>query len=147
MGIWGFRRRETFLGKGRFYCPQCESEQGNKKYRVALWCTFCWLPFRELRRHDDIVRCCRCGGNFPTSVLELKPAGRFEELLHFVRTDLAGGTPIEMAKTKLVNAGAEPEIVSKLVEIASGGGKGHCVSCNLSYVGGIERCAMCGKPL
>lgn len=147
MGVWGFRRRETFLGKGRFHCPQCESEQGYKRSRVALWCTCCWMPFRELRRHDDIIRCCRCGGDFPTSVLELKPADRFEELLHFVRNDLAGGTPIEMAKTKLTNAGAEPEIVSQLVALASGGGKGHCVACNLSYVDGIQRCAMCGKLL
>ena len=147
MGIWGFRQRETLLGKGRFHCLQCESEQGYKQYRPSLWCTCCWLPFRELRRHADVIRCCRCGSDFPVSVLDIQPADRFGELLHFVQNDLAGGTPIEMARTKLSNAGAEPELVSKLLEHASVGAKAHCVACDLSYVEGIQRCSMCGKPL
>lgn len=147
MGVWGFRRRETFQVKGRFHCLQCESEQDYKRYQVATWCTCCWLPFREFRRHADIIRCCRCGGRFPVSVLEIKPPNRFEELLHFIRTDLAGGTPIEMARTKLTNTGAEPGMVSQLVQLASGTAQAHCVACNLSYVAGIKRCSLCGKPL
>jgi hypothetical protein len=52
-----------------------------------------------------------------------------------------------MARTKLANAGIEPEVAERLVAAAAEDGQRTCNTCNLSFVRSVLRCSACGASL
>ncbi len=147
MIIWGWRGREIEQASGQFHCPQCESEQPYQHLRVATYFTLYFIPLFETTHHGDYVKCRRCNGQYKTAVLDYEPPSHVERLLGSVRSDLESGTPIEMARTKLLNANVGPEVADKLVTFAAGDKLVRCGACNLSFVEGVARCSACSGPL
>ena len=81
------------------------------------------------------------------AVLGYKPPTDTERMLHSVRADLESGTPVQMARTKLLNAGIDAEAAQKLVTVAAGEKQVGWETCNLAFVEGITRCSSCGGAL
>jgi hypothetical protein len=147
MIIWGSRGREIEQASGQFHCPQCESEQRYQHLRVATSFTLYFIPLFETEHHGDYIKCGQCNGQFKPAVLEYKPPSQAERVLHSIRADLENGTPVQMARTKLLNAGVEAAVAEKLVSVAAGDKQARCGACDLSFVEGVVRCSMCGGSL
>ena len=147
MIIWGSTGREIEQEAGRFYCPQCDAEEKYKLYRVASYFTLYFIPLFETENHGEYVKCGGCRGQFKPAVLEFKPPSPAERALYAVRADLENGTPVQMAKTKLVNAGVEPEVADQLVSAAAGDHQLRCEACDVSFVQGVKKCSVCGQGL
>lgn len=147
MIIWGSTGREIEKQSGQFHCPQCDSEENYKQLRVATYFTLYFIPLFETAHHGDYVQCRRCKGQFNPAVLEYKPPSPAERMLHSIRIDLENGTPVEMARTKLLNAGVEQDVANKLVEVAAGEKQTRCGTCNITFIEGVARCSVCGSSL
>jgi len=147
MIIWGTRGREIKKGTGLFHCPQCDSERDYTKFRVSTYFTLYFIPLFPIRTHGEYVQCGGCKGQFKPEVLEYEPPSQSDRLLHTIRTDLENGTPLEMARTKLVNQGAAPDVAARMITAAAGDKTARCAACNLSFVTGIDRCSACGEAL
>jgi hypothetical protein len=147
MIIWGSRGREIEEDRGRFHCPQCEESQQYKKVRVASYFTLYFIPLFETQHHGHFIECMNCQGKFKPAVLEYEPPSQAERVVGMIRTDLASGTPVQMARTKLTNAGVEAETAEKLVAAAAGDDLQTCTACNLNFVSSISKCSACGGSL
>ncbi len=145
--IWGRRGRESEVGRGRFYCPECDSEQPYRLVSVSTWFTLYFIPVFVTERHGQYVHCKRCRGKFDEVVLEQRPRSRAQQLIEATHTDLAAGTPLEMARTKLVNRGLDSHAAEELVAAASGHDIARCRPCELHYLAGTRRCSACGNDL
>ncbi|MGL6075287.1 MAG: zinc-ribbon domain-containing protein [Fimbriiglobus sp.] len=147
MIIWGSRGREIEQESGEFHCPQCNSEESYRLFRVATYFTLYFIPLFETEHHGDYVQCRGCKGQFKPTVLDYKPPSEAEQMLYSIRADLESGTPVQMARTKLLNAGVKAELAEKLVTMAAGDERVHCEACKLSFVEGVARCSACGGVL
>lgn len=114
---------------------------------MATYLTLYFIPLFETAHHDDYIKCGQCNGQFKPAVLDYKPPSQAERVLHSIRADLENGTPVQMARTKLLNGGAEAELVEMLVTVAAGEKQVHCGTCNLSFVESVTRCSGCGGEL
>ncbi len=147
MIIWGWRVREIPQGSGQFHCPKCETEQQYKQVRVATYFTLYFIPLIETEHHGDCVKCGGCESLFDPGVLNYRPLTEIERVILSIRADLCRGTPLQMARTKLQNAGAETEAADHLVGLAAGESLHDCDQCLLTYVDDVERCSACGELL
>jgi hypothetical protein len=57
------------------------------------------------------------------------------------------GTPIEMARQKLVNTGLSRDLVDQVIAQAAGLDRKRCPTDNLTYRANVQRCAQCGAQL
>ena len=147
MLIWGSRGREIEQERGTFHCPRCDSPQWFKKVRVATYFTLYFIPVFETQHHGDYIECFGCNGQFKPEVLEYKPPSQAEQALQSIRADQESGTPLQMARTKLVNAGIAADVAEQLVTVAAGNVLWLCSVCNLSFLAGIARCSSCGGAI
>ena len=96
----------------------------------------------------DVI-CLTCGTNFQPDVLSI-PVPANTPLERFVReaqADLDSGTPIEMARQKLINTGLSRDWVEQVIAQAAGPNRKHCPADNLTYRSTVQRCAQCGAVL
>ncbi len=70
-----------------------------------------------------------------------------DRLAREAQADMDGGTPIEMARQKLINAGLSRDLVDQVIAQAAGPVRKHCPNDNLTYRSTVQRCAQCGAPL
>ncbi|MBN9522750.1 zinc-ribbon domain-containing protein [bacterium] len=147
MIIWGSRGREIEQRSGQFHCPQCDNEQEYRLYRVATYFTLYFIPLFETEHHGNYVKCGGCRGQYKPEVLDYKPPSAAERMILSVRADLESGTPVEMTRTKLVNAGLQENTADEVVALAAGDDRLRCAACNLSFVRSVPRCAACGGGL
>jgi hypothetical protein len=90
-----------------------------------------------------------CVLSFQKDVL-LTPIPSNAPLDRFAReaqADMDSGTPIEMARQKLINTGLSRDLVDQVIAQAAGPDRKHCPTDNLTYRSTVQRCAQCGAPL
>jgi hypothetical protein len=145
--IWGSTGREIEQDHGEFHCPECNAPAEYKKVRVATYFTLYFIPLFETQHHGDYVECLSCRGKYRPEVLDYKPPTDLERVLSSVRQDLESGTPVQMARIKLTNAGIEEELAGKLVAAAVGDVRRTCAGCKLDFVSSVRRCSVCGGSL
>src|SRR5438045_828816 len=104
MIIWGSTGREKELASGRFYCPQCDSEQPYQHVRYSRYFTLYFIPLFPMENLGECIKCQSCQQTYKMEVLDYKPPTDAERLLIAVRADLESGTPLQMAQRKLINA-------------------------------------------
>ena len=95
------------------------------------------------------MTCLTCGTNFQPDVLSI-PVPANTPLERFVReaqADLDSGTPIEMARQKLINTGLSRDLVEQVIGQAAGPDRKRCPADNLTYRSTVQRCAQCGAVL
>ncbi len=147
MIIWGSRGREIEQGRGEFNCPQCDAQQHFRQVRVSTYFTLYFIPLFETQHHGDYVECQSCRMQFNPAVLSYTPPTATERMVASIQADLNSGTPLQMARTKLVNEKIEPAIADELVAAAAGTALHSCASCRLTYVPTIQKCSICGGAL
>ena len=145
MIIWGSTGREIRLGHGEFYCPQCDEEQDYTHIRVARYFTLYFIPLFQIENLGEYIKCDECEQAYEEEVLDYEPPTAAQKMLHSVKGDLASGTPVEMVKRKLLNAGMPAGQVHKAVGLMAGENLRHCETCNLTYVAGVSKCSTCGE--
>jgi len=145
--IWGSRGRHIEQERGQFHCPQCEESQEYKKMRMATYFTLYFIPLFETKHHGDFIECLTCHGQFKPAVLDNKPVSQAERVIGSVRADLESGTPIQMARTKLVNAEVDLGSAATIVLAASLGQQRTCTTCNLDFISSVCKCSACGGSL
>jgi len=90
-----------------------------------------------------------CVLNFQKDVLSLPiPSNTpLDRLAREAQADLDSGTPIEMARQKLINTGLNRDLVEQVIAQAAGPDRKHCPADNLTYRATVQRCAQCGTQL
>ncbi len=147
MIIWGSRGRHIEQERGEFHCPQCEATADYKKMRMATYFTLYFIPVFETKHHGDFIECLSCHGQFKPTVLDYKPTTKTERIVASIRADLESGTPLQMARTKLTNAGVESQVAEKLVAAAAENQQRTCAPCNLDFIPSVRKCSVCGASL
>ncbi len=172
MIIWGSLGREIVQARGSFPCPQCCTPRDYRKVRVATYFTLYFIPLFETQHHGDYIECLSCQGQFKPEVLDsapppqqeqaetplkwcvrngkllyLGPTSQAEQVVLSIQAELKSGTPVQMACTKLTNAGIEAEVAEKLVAAAAGDNQHTCSRCQLNFVSCLSRCSLCGDSL
>jgi hypothetical protein len=147
MIIWGWRGRQVERERGHFHCPQCDASQGYKRLRVSTYFTLYFIPIFETTHHGDVIECLRCAGQFDPAVLHYTPPSLSERMVAAVRADLESGTPLEMARTKMTNAGIAGEVAEQTAAAACGDPRRSCPNCRLTFIASIEKCSSCSGSL
>ena len=147
MIILGTKGRETEIGTGTFYCPKCDSQRPYTRKKVARYFTLFFIPLLEINKLGEYLQCAECNTTYKPDVLKIKsPTPEQREVLR-VKHDLASGTPLQMAQTKLINAGINAEAAAQIVNQAAPGEIRECDVCQLTYITDITKCSNCGKQL
>jgi hypothetical protein len=147
--IFGNKVRYKTISTGQFYCPQCKTRRDYELREARNWFAMYFIPVVPLNRLGQVVTCLTCGMNFAQDVLAMPipsntPLDRFARE---ARADMDGGTPIEMARQKLINTGLNRDLVDQVIAQAAGLNRKHCPADNLTYRSTVQRCAQCGAPL
>jgi hypothetical protein len=147
MIIWGSTSREFELGRGQFYCPECQALRSYKHVRLARYFTLFFIPLFQTENLGENIKCQDCKQTFKKKVLTERPEYAMIHLVASIITALKSGTPIRVAVRKLVNAGVEEERANKLVTAAAGDDLKACPHCNLTFWGTLAHCSRCGGVL
>lgn len=147
--IFGSKVRYKTLATGQFYCPQCKTTRDYELRHARNWFSVYFIPIIPLNEVGQFVTCRTCGTNFPKEVLSMPlPSNTpLDRLVREAQTDLDSGTPIEMARQKLINTGLRRDLVDQTIEQAAGPDRRRCPSDHLTYRSTVQRCAQCGTPL
>ena len=147
MIIWGTRGRETEIGTCSFYCPKCDSEKAYTHKKVASFFTLFFIPLFELKKLGEYLQCAGCNTSYKPEVLNFKPLTLEQRQLVMVKRDLESGTPVQMAQTKLINAGIETATAAQIINQATPNEIRECDTCALTYIASINKCSVCGGQL
>ncbi len=147
--IFGSKVRYKTLSTGQFYCPQCKARRDYELRQARNWFSVYFIPVIPLNQIGELVTCLTCGTNFQKDVLST-PIPSNTPLDRFAReaqADLDGGTPIEMARQKLINTGLSRDLVDQVIAQAAGPDRKQCPADRLTYRSTVQRCAQCGAAL
>ena len=147
MIIWGTRGRETEIGTGTFYCPKCDAQKPYTRKKVGSYFTLFFIPLFEIKKLGEYLQCAECNTTFKPEVLNIKAITSEQRQVLMVKRDLASGTPLQMAETKLINAGMDTDAAEQIVNQASPEEMRECDGCQLTYVASITKCSKCGGQL
>ncbi len=147
--IFGNKVRYKTLATGQFYCPQCKAKRDYELRQARNWFSIYFIPIFPLNQLGEVVTCLTCGTNFPREVLSVAAPsnGPLDRMMREAQADMDGGTPVEMARQKLINTGLSRELVDQVIAQAAGTERKHCPNDNLTYRTSVQRCAQCGALL
>ncbi len=106
-----------------------------------------FIPLIPLGKGTEYVQCNTCGTQFEPAVLGYQPPSPDDLRLQSLKAELRGGTPLQMARQKLVNAGVDPAQARDLVLRACSVSYRECPNDKLTYHESIDRCSVCGASL
>jgi zinc-ribbon family len=147
MIIWGSVGKETPVATGRFHCPQCNGQESYDHVRVQRFFTLYFIPLFPTQTLGEFVRCLSCKLAFKPEVLDLAPPNEMQRLVDAIDADLQSGTPVQMARRKLLNSGLAEKTADDVIASCTADGKKNCAKCNLDYASSIRRCANCGQTV
>lgn len=147
MIIFGNRIRHEDAGKGQFNCPRCHATREYTLKRARQYFALYFIPLIPLGKGTEYVQCNTCGTQFELSVLSYQPPSADDLRLQSLRAELRGGTPLQMTRQKLVNAGVDPAKARDLVLRACSVAYRECPTCKLTYHESIDKCSSCGANL
>jgi predicted RNA-binding Zn-ribbon protein involved in translation (DUF1610 family) len=144
--IWGSRGLTSEIGRGNFYCPQCDAV--NVPYRhksVREWFTLYFIPVFPIGGKQPYVECEQCKGTFQEAVLNLEPPTEGERMAQWVATSLDDGISLEEAEERLVEFGLPKETAREFVESLAGKDPWMCPKCGEHYKYEVRRCRTCHR--
>ena len=147
--IFGSKVRYKTLSTGQFYCPQCKAQRAYELRQARNWFALYFIPIIPLNTIGEFVTCLTCGTQFAQEVLSMPLPSHtpLDRMAREAQTDLDSGTPIEMARQKLINTGLSRDLVDQVVAQAAGTDRKQCPADRLTYRSTVQRCAQCGAPL
>ena len=147
MIIIGLNSRAKKVKSGSFDCPHCGKTRLYDHKRSKLYFSFFFIPLIPLKDQGEFIECQHCFRQYAVEILQRKPLTAVERHAFPIKIDLQSGTPIEMARQKLLNQGFASEFVEEVIEKAAGSSRRSCPRCSRTYVKTIEKCAECGHLL
>ncbi|HSD84838.1 MAG TPA: zinc-ribbon domain-containing protein [Anaerolineae bacterium] len=147
--IFGNKVRYKTISTGQFSCPQCRTQRTYELRQARNWFALYFIPIIPLNTIGEFVTCLTCGTQFAQEVLSMPMPSNtpLDRLAREARGDLDSGTPIEMARQKLINTGLNRDLVEQVIRQAAGPDRKHCPVDHLTYRTTIQRCAQCGAWL
>lgn len=153
--LGGARTRFRTIDKGRFFCPQEQSEQQYIRKRGTLWLEVYFIPLMPIGEKDDVIECQSCGHHYDPAVLTKRQpiaARKAHEidavgLINDMQKYLNNGMPIEYLIRDLTAARLDRAITMKLVHDQIGNQQANCPNCGLSYAPSVACCIECGADL
>lgn len=145
--IWGTTGRESMVGQGQFYCPECDGPQQFHHNRVSRYFTLYFIPLFPIGTVGEYIHCGGCHSHFTPEVLNYKPPSPGQRIAMSIGEDLAAGMPLHMAQQKLVTAGNDQQTAQQIVSAAAGPSLAFCQKCNFYYKNTVRACSNCGGPL
>ena len=148
MIIIGVKDRARTVDHGTFTCPHCQSTRPFEKKRSKLYFSLFFVPILPLKELGEFIECQHCMTRYSVDILTRPhPSSAIKHRIPAVKADLESGTPLEMARQKLINEGYAPGFAGDLVEEAVGDHRQHCPDCRLTYSANNTFCAVCGGRL
>ena len=144
--IFGSKVRYKTLSTGQFYCPQCKARRDYELRQARNWFALYFIPVIPLNQIGELVTCLTCGTNFAKDVLSL-PIPPLDRFAREAQADMDSGTPIEMARQKLINTSLSRDLVDQVIAQAAGTDRKQCPADRLTYRSTVQRCAQCGAAL
>ncbi len=147
--LFGTKTRFTMLSTGQFDCPQCKARRDYELRKARDYFTLYFIPLFPVHTRGEFVTCLTCGTNFQKEVLSMPmPATTpLDRMAIDARQDMDSGTPVEMARQKLINMGLKLDLVDQTIEAAAGPDRRVCPNDALTYRSTVDRCARCGALL
>ena len=68
--IFGTKPVVRTAGSGSFFCPTCQRDARYEHHRLRQVFTLYFIPLFPLGPGTEIIRCGRCGSEFPADVLQ-----------------------------------------------------------------------------
>ena len=68
--IFGTKPVERSVGSGSFHCPTCQSDAPYNQRRIRQVFTLYFIPVFPLGSGTELIRCGRCGSEYPSDVLQ-----------------------------------------------------------------------------
>ncbi len=147
MIIFGTRMRRQTMGTGQFNCPRCHTVREYRQLNARPYFALYFIPIFPIGKGTEYIECTSCGTQFEPAVLQYQPPSAEDLRIQSLRAELRGGTPLQMARQKLVNAGVDPAQARDLVLRACSVAYRECPNCKLTYHESIDRCSVCGAGL
>jgi hypothetical protein len=147
MIIWGSTGREVKVASGAFHCPQCRSQQNYDHLRVSRYFTLYFIPLFPMETLGEFVRCTSCSQAYQPAVLDFEPPTEIQLLVDSTDADLQSGTPVQMARRKLLNAGLAEKTADEVIAACTADGQRNCKKCDLAFASSVRRCSGCGQSL
>jgi len=147
MIIWGSKVQEKTISTGQFLCPHCEAMTSYKLVQSDKYFTLYFIPLFVTEHIGTHVNCLNCRQYYKRRVLELVPKTEEERLIGIFESDIASGTPKQIAVRKAVAGGVESAEAERLATIALGDSARHCGSCQFDFKSNVQECTACGSML
>ena len=144
MIIWGTRGRETLVGSGQFFCPQCQCEQSFGHKRISRYFALYFIPLFPIATLGEYIECGACRGEFSMEVLNYS-AG--DLMVQKLRAELDAGMPLHMVQQKLLSGGMAADHAKTLITQAAELPLARCSKCNYYYRRTVAACTGCGGAL
>jgi hypothetical protein len=114
---------------------------------VGKYFSLFFIPIFKISELGEYVQCVECKKNFKPEVLDVKPITPEQRHILMVQRDIESGTPLQMAQTKLINAGMDAKAAAQIVDQATPEEVRECEACQLTYSASITKCSICGEQL
>jgi len=147
MIIYGTRGRESLIGTGQFFCPQCQAEQSFGHKRISRYFALYFIPLFPIATLGEYIECGGCRGEFSMEVLNYRPPSPGEQMILKLRGELDSGMPLHMVQQKLLSGGMAADHAKQFLTEAAGLPLGRCPKCNFYYRGTVQACTGCGGAL
>jgi hypothetical protein len=144
--IWGSRGLTSTLQHGDFFCPSCQEQQAYTLQQVRPFFTLYFIPIFPIGGADRYVECKSCKTTFKEEVLNYEPPSEGQRAIQQLYAEMTSGTPIQVIRKKLENAGVESNKADELIEKLCDGQPRHC-SCGQSFHSSVKKCTNCGAAL
>ena len=130
MIIWGSTGKETRVASGQFHCPQCNGHESYEHIRVQRYFTLYFIPVAPMETLGEFVRCVGCKQAYKPEVLDYEPPNEMQRLVDAIDADLQSGTPIQMARRKLLNSGLAEKTADDVIAACTADGRKNCTKCS-----------------
>jgi zinc-ribbon family len=146
MIIWGSKVKESVVSSGSFHCPECKTRNYDLVKTVKYF-TLYFIPLFPMETLGQYVKCQSCKSYYKEAVLQYRPPTEAERLNHSIRQDLESGTPVQIVRQKLLNAGVGEDSTTQTLDQIIGSERKSCESCRLDFFASVKACSSCGKTL
>ena len=145
MILWGSTGKESKVASGQFHCPQCNRQERYDHVHVQRFFTLYFIPLFPMATLGEFVRCQGCAQAYKPEVLAYEPPNEMQRLVDATDADLQSGTPVQMARRKLLNSGLAEKTADDVIAACTADGRKNCAKCNLDYAQSVRRCSNCGQ--
>ena len=146
--IFGTRAREVDIEKGEFFCPACNRQRRYARKSIAQYFTLFFIPVLRISNREEYVLCEECEQAYKPTILQYRPPNEMEIIAERFLKDLKSGTPVSMARQKILNDGIkESDMKAALNGTYNASDLNECKACQLEFDKSIKHCSVCGASL